>query len=95
MEIDTKKLISISKANKNFSQVSKYIDKIGNAIILKNNKPKYYIVKIDEDDPLLDLTDDEKIIIVAKRILHKHKYAFKELSKWLNSIKKKFYCYTN
>lgn len=81
MITDTKDLISITDANKNFSQVAKQVDKSGHAIILKRNKPKYYIVKIDEEDPLLDLTDEEKILIVANRILKENKRAFKELSK--------------
>ena len=36
---------------------------------------------METNDILLDLTDDEKIDIVAKRILKKYLPAFKELAK--------------
>ncbi len=38
-------------------------------------------VQIEADVPMVDLTDDEKIDIVAARILEKHKAAFIELAK--------------
>lgn len=49
-------------------------------IIFRNNKPKYMLVDLDRS-PVLDLTDDEKIDIVAARILKRHKAAFLELAK--------------
>lgn len=36
---------------------------------------------MDNSELLFDLTDDEKIDIVAKRVLEKYKNAFKELAK--------------
>lgn len=78
MIIDTKQIISMTDANQNFSKASKTVDKYGEAIILKNNKPKYIILDINQ---YLDITDDEKIMIVAKRILNRHIKAFKELAK--------------
>ena len=49
-------------------------------VIFKNNKPKYMLVSW-EDSQALALTDDEKIDVVAKRILNKHRKAFEELAK--------------
>lgn len=78
MIIDTKQIISMTMANQNFSNASRTVDKYGEVIIMKNNKPKYLIIDINK---YLDLTEDEKIMIIAKRILNKHINAFKELAK--------------
>ena len=80
MIINTNQIISMTEANQNFSKVTKVVDKNSSAVIFKNNKPRYMVINL-ADNPLLDLTDDEKIDIVAKRILVKHKTAFEELAK--------------
>ncbi len=81
MYINTDTIFSMTQANQNFSSVAKIVDKMGEAVVFKNNKPKYLIVDIDSSEVMLDLTDDEKIDIVAKRILQKYLPAFKELAK--------------
>lgn len=80
MELKTEEIISISEADQNFSNAAKIADRNGRAIIFRNNKPKYMLVDLD-GSPVLDLTDDEKIDIVAARILKRHKAAFLELAK--------------
>ena len=79
MQIDTKQLLSMTEANQNFSKAVSIADKNGAAIILRNNKPKYMIVALDQN-PIVDLTDDEKIDVAAKRILQKYRNAFLELA---------------
>ena len=79
MIINTKELVSISEANQNFSQVVKKVDEFGAVIVLKNNKPKYIISSIDNNT--LQLTEDEQLEVVARRILREHEYAFRELAK--------------
>lgn len=81
MIIDTEKMFSMTQANQNFSQVAKCVETYGEAVIIKNNKPKFAVLDTDANYLLLDLTDDEKIEIVAKRILQKYLPAFKELAK--------------
>lgn len=80
MELKTEEIISISEADQNFSSVARIADRTGRAIIFRNNKPKYMLVDLDRS-PVLDLSDDEKIDIVAARILKRHKAAFLELAK--------------
>lgn len=80
MELKTEEIISISEADQNFSNAARIADRNGRAIIFRNNKPKYMLVDLDRS-PVLDLTDDEKIDIVAARILKRHKAAFLELAK--------------
>ncbi len=80
MYIDTNTVFSMTQANQNFSQVAKTAEKKGEAIIFKNNKPKYLVIDIEKNGSLLKLSEDEKINIVAKRILEKYLSAFKELA---------------
>ena len=55
-------------------------DETGSAIVFKNNRPKYKLTNLDLE-PDLELTDDEKIDIVARRIMQRYKRAFVELAK--------------
>lgn len=80
MQIDTNTIVSATEANQNFSRVTRIAEKHGQAVIFKNNKPKYMVIDL-EKSPFLDLTDDEKIDIVAARILKRFKPAFEELAK--------------
>lgn len=80
MKIDTSAIISVTDANQNFSKVTKLADKKGQVVIFKNNKPKYVLTNIDES-PIIEMSDDEKIEFVARRILKKHLKAFQELAK--------------
>ena len=80
MNIDTNTIVSVTEANQNFSRVTRIAEKSGQAIIFKNNSPKYMLVELD-NSPLIDMTDDEKIDFVAARILKKYKSAFLELAK--------------
>ena len=78
--INTKQIITITEANQNFSKATRIADERGSAIVFKNNKPKYKLVNL-EVEPDLELTDDEKIDIVARRIMQRYKPAFLELAK--------------
>lgn len=80
MTIDSNTIVSVSEANQNFSRVTRIADKNGQAVIFKNNRPKYLLLDI-ESSPVLDMTDDEKIDLVAACILKKYKPAFLELAK--------------
>ena len=70
----------MTEANQNFSRVTRIAEKNGQAVIFKNNRPKYMLIDI-ENSPLVEMTDDEKIDFVAARILKKYKPAFLELAK--------------
>ena len=80
MNIDIRKIVSISEANQNFSRIARMVDKQGELYIFKNNKPKYKLVDI-ENDATIEMTDDEKIDFVAARILRLYRPAFEELAK--------------
>lgn len=80
MNINSNQIVSMTEANQNFSKVVKIADKNGSAVVFKNNKPKYVIVNVEEN-PIFELSDDEKIDVASKRILEKYLDAFKELAK--------------
>ena len=80
MQIDTNTIVSVTEANQNFSRVTRIAEKNGQAVIFKNNRPKYMVIDLDNSS-FLELTDDEKIDIVAARILKRFKPAFEELAK--------------
>lgn len=80
MKIDTNTIISVTEANQNFSRVTRIAEKNGQAVIFKNNRPRYMLIDL-ENSPILDMTDDEKIDVVAARILKRFKPAFQELAK--------------
>lgn len=81
MIINTDNIFSMTQANQNFSAVARTADRKGEAVVFKNNKPKYLVVNLENSNRLMDLTDDEKIDVVARRILKKHIRAFRELAK--------------
>ena len=80
MQIDTNTIVSVTEANQNFSRVTRIAEKSGQAVIFKNNRPKFLLIDV-EHSPVLELTDDEKIDIVAARILDRFRPAFEELAK--------------
>lgn len=80
MNVDTSQIVSISEANQNFSRIARIVDKKGEVIVFKNNKPKYKIIDIEKDSTV-EMTDEEKIDFVAARVLKHYRAAFEELAK--------------
>ncbi len=81
MKIDTKTIVTMTEANQNFSRVARKADEYGVAIIFKNNRPKYQLIDLDREATERELTDDEKIDIIARQIIKEYKPAFLELAK--------------
>jgi antitoxin Phd len=81
MLINTDKIVSMTQANQNFSSVARLADRLGDIVIFKNNRPKYVLIDIEDNLDYYELSDDEKIDIVARRILKKYLPAFQELAK--------------
>jgi antitoxin Phd len=80
MLIDTREIVTMTEANRNFSLVARRTDREGKTVIFKNNRPKYVVLDL-ADGRFLDLTDDERIDVVARRVMRRHKAAFLELAK--------------
>jgi len=80
MNINTETITTMTEANQNFSKVARVAENNGQAVIFKNNKPKFLLIDVDSN-VYFDITDDEKIDVAAKRIMNRFKPAFKELAK--------------
>lgn len=81
MNLDTQMTMPLSEANKDFSRVMNMADCYGRVVILKDNKPKYLLIDLDQETLFFDLTEEEKLEIASKRIMRQHKPAFEELAK--------------
>ena len=79
MMINTNTIVSATEANQNFSRVTRIADTNGQAVIFKNNKPKYLLIDM-ESTPYFDMTDDEKIDVIARRVLNRYRPAFEGLA---------------
>ena len=80
MNINTKKLVSITEANQNFSRVARLVDENGAAVILKNNVPRYLLVEFSQAESEQQ-TEDEDVLAVSKRLIAKNRAAYEELAK--------------
>ena len=79
MDMSERQVVSITEANQNFSAVARKVDERKKVVVFKNNQPKYVVYSIEEAP--MELTDDEKIDIAAKRVLARYHKAFEELAK--------------
>ena len=79
MYMSERQVVSITEANQNFSAVARKVDERRRVVVFKNNQPKYVVYSIEAAP--LELTDDERIDIAAKRVLKRYHKAFEELSK--------------
>ena len=80
MMINAKNLISMTEANQNFSKVTRLVDEAGSALILKNNRPTYVLMKY-EDFENAATADDESIDAISERLKKKNRLAYEELAK--------------
>ena len=67
MNINTETITTMTEANQNFSKVAKVAESNGQAVIFKNNKPKFLLIDVDSNS-YFDITDDEKIDVANNRI---------------------------
>ena len=79
MYMSERQVVSITEANQNFSAVSRKVDERKKVVVFKNNQPKYVVYSIEAAP--MELTDDERIDVAAKRVLKRYHKAFEELAK--------------
>lgn len=80
MKIDSKKMVSISEANQNFSKVARLVDQMGSVTILKNNQPEYVLIKFDEESE--EFLEKTKLLELSEKYIKKNDKAYKKLAKW-------------
>ena len=69
--------MTVEYVNKKIPGILEEVDEEGKVIITKNGEPEYIIVNIKN---YTELTEDEKLEIIAKRVLNEHMEAFKKLA---------------
>ena len=79
MQINSNSLVSISETNQNFSKIARIVDKLGYAVISKNNKLKYVLIDYSKFLNLCE-SENEMIDMVARKVLEENIDAFKELA---------------
>ena len=80
MTIDTNAIVTATEANQNFSRVAKLAEKRGRVVVFKNNRPKLLLIDLDTE-PQIEMSEEEKLLFVAERILREHRAAFEELAR--------------
>ena len=80
MLINTDQMISFSEANQNFSRVARMVDQEGQAIILKNNVPRYLVIEFSQAEQE-QVAADEDVRAISKRLIAKNRQAYEELAK--------------
>ena len=74
-------MVPISEADKDFFRVMHMADNYVHVVILKDNKPKYLLIDLEQEALIYDLTEEEKLEIASKRIMRQYKPSFEELTK--------------
>ncbi|MBQ7645051.1 MAG: type II toxin-antitoxin system Phd/YefM family antitoxin [Spirochaetales bacterium] len=80
MTIDTNTMVSISDANKSFSNVARIVEQYGSAVILKNNTPKYIVVEFNSANSGNEASDAE-LFAVSSMVMKRNSKAYQELAK--------------
>ena len=80
MLLNTKKIVTITDANQNFSKVARLVDEEKSVVILKNNRPKYVLIEYEEFAKEAK-SEEDKLYDIANRVLEDNIEAFRELSK--------------
>lgn len=80
MMVNTDNLVSITEANRNFSQVARMVDKNGSVVILKNNVPRYLLIEFNQAEAVQEAPDEE-LLMISKKVIAKNREAYEELAK--------------
>lgn len=80
MLINTEQMISMSEANQNFSRVARMVDQEGQAIILKNNVPRYLVIEFSQAERE-QTASDEDVREISRRLIARNRAAYEELAK--------------
>ena len=80
MTINTNNIVSATEANQNFSKVARVVDKYGQAVVFKNNAPRYLVIDFSKAEKLEDAATDD-VMASANKMMDLYDEAFKELAK--------------
>ena len=76
---NTKKMISMTEANRNFSKAVKIANADGSVFIMQDNKPEYILLKINNNEKY-ETADDKELDAVSRQLLEQNKEGSKLLA---------------
>lgn len=74
MMINSDNLVSITEADRDFSQAARMADQHGSAVILKNNVPSQQAEAVQD-------SSDEDVLTISRKLIAKNREAYEELAK--------------
>ena len=80
MMVNTENLVSLSEANRNFSQVARLVDQNGSVVILKNNVPRYLVLDFNQANEAMESADSD-VMLISKQLIAKNRKAYEDLAK--------------
>ncbi|MBR6404784.1 MAG: type II toxin-antitoxin system Phd/YefM family antitoxin [Lachnospiraceae bacterium] len=80
MQIDTKTVVSMTEANQNFSKVTRLVDRYGQAVVFKNNSPKYLIIDFSLADQM-SFALNMDVLASADKMMNQYDDTLRELAK--------------
>ena len=79
MKNDARPTVTEAETARDFARVACLAEQHGQVVVLKEDRPKYLVVDLDVE-PQIEMTEDEKLMFVAERILREHRAAFEALA---------------
>ena len=75
-----KSTMSVTEANQNFSKVTRLVDQYGQAVVFKNNAPKYLIIDFSLADQMSFALNTD-VLASAAKMMDRYDDTFRELAK--------------
>ena len=79
MKINSKGIVSMSEAIRDFSKVVRIVYENGSAVILKNDVPRYLIVAFSQAEKEQS-ADSEDVMAISKRLIEKNRRTYELLA---------------
>ena len=80
---NTKRMISMNEANRNFSKVVKIANADGSVFIMQDNKPEYILLKINNHEKN-ETAEDTELDDVSRQLLEQNNEAYRKLANKTN-----------
>lgn len=79
--INANATVSIKDANDDFSNVTSVVDKLGRAVILQNETPKYLVIELNSANDKDEYVSTEEAMRVSNEYMIKNMEAYEALAK--------------
>ncbi len=80
MNTDTDPVVTVTEAGGDFLKIAGMAEKSGKVVVSQDGRPRWLVIDLDKE-PRIVMSGEEKLELVARRILREHRAAFEELAK--------------